>query len=179
MNKKGPVTKYLRRNALPGIILHAYMWWHVSVFAMPRERLDWWPPYEAVPKIAYKIGDASPLNFLEPRRGTYQEWLRHRIEKDAPLPTVRDDLEKRVSYAQKTIEEPRIRDEVISLIRQQDPDYATAYTAREATIQQTIEDTPKPLRNRGHPGSLLYAIGAYALGRYHRYKLTKRRGSSK
>lgn len=179
MKKKGPITKYWRRNNLPGLLLHAYMWWHISVFAMPRERLDWWPPYETVPKIAYKAGDVMTLRFMEPRRGTYQEWLRHRIEKDAPLPTARDDLEQRVSYAQKQIEEPRVRDEVASLIRQQDPLYANAYAAREATIRKAIEDTPAPLRERGHPGSLLYAAGAYALARYYRHKLTKGRGSSK
>lgn len=179
MKKKGPITKYWRRNALPGFLLHTYMWWHLSVFAMPRERLDWWPPYETVPKAAYKVGDALTFKFMEPRRGTYQEWLRHRIERDTPLPATRDDLEQRVRYAQKEIENPRVRDEVVSLIKQQDPVYATAYAARETAVQKAIDGTPAPLRERGHPGSLLYATGAYALARYYRYKLTKGRGSSK
>jgi hypothetical protein len=178
MHKPGVLRRYFRHYGVGGIALHAYMAWHLAVFAVPRERLDWWPPHESMLKSAYVAADVVTPKFLEPPAGTTAGAYRSYLEGRTPMPAHTESLDASIRRVEQHQYPPDMRAGIIKSVEKNDAGYQQRLAERKRSIDNTVQDLPAPVGSRGNPWTLAYAGAAYELARLWRRRRCKRRGSS-
>jgi len=148
------VVKYFRDYGIVGALLHSYMAWHLTATVLPYNNLEYLSIGGPL-KVAYDAAEITTPKILEPSRTRFGPWI------IAPNP-----LRK---------EERNLIDRIMD--NKKDDNIATIWAESDKgkSYLQSLNAIPEPLRTRGDPYNLIYALGAgYAAQQWRNRRCLKR-----